>query len=99
MLLQSHEGYIHILPALPAEWAEGSIRGFKAKGGAGIDMVWKKGKPVKMSVTGGWEEWVQILIPEGMTASVKGCEHKYYEDFVDLRLPQGEKAEVRFRSI
>ncbi len=99
MLLQSHEGYIHILPALPAEWAEGSIRGFKAKGGAGIDMVWEKAKPVKMSVTGGWEEWVQILIPEGMTASVKGCEHKYYEDFVDLRLPQGEKAEVRFRSI
>ena len=99
MLLQSQEGYIHILPALPAEWAEGSIRGFKAKGGAGIDMVWKKGKPVKMSLTGGWEELVQILIPEGMTASVKGCEHKYYEDFVHLWLPQGEKAEVRFRSI
>lgn len=99
MLLQSHEGYISLLPALPAEWSEGSFRGFKAKGGAEIALIWENGKPVKMTVKGGWEPWVQILIPEGMTASVKGCEHKYYKDFVHLKLPQGKKAEIRFGNI
>jgi alpha-L-fucosidase 2 len=99
MLLQSHEGYINILPALPAEWSDGNLKGFKAKGGATVDLVWKDGRPVNMTITGGWEECVQIEIPEGMTATVKGCEHEYCDDFVQLNMSQGKKAEIRFRAV
>ena len=51
MLVQSHEGFINLLPALPAEWADGQLHGFKVRGGSTIDMKWRDGRPVKVTVT------------------------------------------------
>ncbi len=50
MLLQSHMGFIHILPALPDAWEEGSITGLCAKGGFEVDIVWKEGQPQEITI-------------------------------------------------
>ena len=51
MLLQSHAGYIHLLPALPDNWQSGSIKGVRARGGFTIDMEWKESRITRLSVT------------------------------------------------
>ena len=51
MLVQSHEGFVNILPALPAEWEKGSLKGFKVRGGATIDMKWDNGTATIITVT------------------------------------------------
>ncbi|MBN2213489.1 MAG: glycoside hydrolase family 95 protein [Bacteroidales bacterium] len=53
MLIQSHDGTIHLLPALPDNWPDGSVNGLRARGGFEISMAWQEGRIRTLSVISG----------------------------------------------
>ena len=53
MLMQSHMGFIHLLPALPDKWASGDVRGLCARGNFEVDIHWERGELVKAVIRSG----------------------------------------------
>ncbi|MFR0354962.1 glycosyl hydrolase family 95 catalytic domain-containing protein [Streptomyces sediminimaris] len=50
MVLQSHTGVLHLLPALPAQWPEGRATGLRCRGGLAVDVGWADGVPTTVTV-------------------------------------------------
>jgi alpha-L-fucosidase 2 len=72
MLIQSHEGQIHLLPALPETWAkQGEFKGLCARGGYVVDCKWKDGKVLsyKIRSSTGKKSLVKVKI-DGMMKEV-----------------------------
>lgn len=63
MLLQSQMGYISPLPALPARWKSGSVKGMKVRGGAEVGMQWNNCRLSEMTIEGGKAQSYKIVFP------------------------------------
>ena len=100
MLIQSHDGYINLLPALPSALQEGELRGFKTRGGNEISLTWTDGLPQVATVKGGFRENVRLKIPEGIGNVRLSQEEKSMqlsEDMIiEINVPEDEVIEIYF---
>jgi alpha-L-fucosidase 2 len=77
MIVQSWGGEIHLLPALPAAWPKGSLRGVRARGGIELDIAWSQGRPTRLRLRGQPGAEVRLrhgdqLIPLKLDAAGRG---------------------------
>ncbi len=75
MLLQSQNGEIHLLPALPSAWQEGSVKGIRARGAVSVDMEWENGK-LKNAVLCKAQQQSPVTIRTDVPVRVKGAKAK-----------------------
>ena len=83
MLMQSHMGFIHLLPALPDAWKDGSVKGLCAKGNFELDFCWKNGELVS----------VAILSKNG-----GNCELRYQDAVIALKTVKGKTYDLDFQN-
>ncbi len=81
MLIQSHAGYIELLPALPSAWKNGSFKGLRARGGFIVDAEWKDGVLVKAVIE---------------SRAGEPCEVRYNGKTYNPQIAKGEKANLTF---
>lgn len=90
MLIQSHEGYIDLLPALPAEWSDGRFDGVLARGGFELDFSWKN-----KAVTA-----LEINSKAGMPFSIKtGSKVKVFSNGKPVKVTEQPDQIVEFNTV
>ena len=72
MLLQSLDGKIYLLPALPSKWANGSVTGLRAKGAVTVSLFWQKGTLQKAVLEGTGSDVTVAYGQKEITTTVNG---------------------------
>src|SRR5688572_6979903 len=102
MLLQSHDGAIHLLPAIPGAWADGQFTGLRARGGVTVDAVWAGGKLTRATLKPSGAGVQKLRVPAGTAvAAIRSDDlvvaFRQHADGAEVRLEAGRIYEVRFR--
>ena len=96
MLMQSHGGYIELLPALPDAWKDGAFRGMKARGNFEVDVTWKEGKITSIEILSNSGAECVIKYPGAKNLKVSGAKVKVLaDDRIAFNTVKGKRYAIR----
>ena len=90
MLLQSHEGYLSVLPALPKAWADGSFEGLTARGGFVVSAEWRRERLLSVTVSARVDSTLRLFVGEQYTHALAR------DGMIEQDLSAGETVTYRF---
>ncbi|WP_254070916.1 glycoside hydrolase N-terminal domain-containing protein [Pedobacter sp. L105] len=101
MLLQSQNGYLEFLPALPEQWKNGSFSGLCGRGGIEVSAKWISGKLQFVALKATVGHMVKIKVPDdqsGLTVTLNGkkLNAKVDDNFLHIFMKKGDLAKVKF---
>lgn len=101
MLIQSHEGYIEFIPALPKEWKTGYFKGLCVRNGATADVSWENGAIKKASLKANMNNTYNIKLPDITKAKFlkNGTVFKVESiigDVANIKLKTGENLDILY---
>ncbi|MBO7229523.1 MAG: glycoside hydrolase family 95 protein, partial [Bacteroidales bacterium] len=83
MLLQSHLGFLHILPALPMAWEQGNVKGLLARGGFVVDIYWQEGELTQINIT---------------SLQGEECKIKYKDKELSFKTKKGRSYSIKYEN-
>ena len=97
MLIQSHDGFIELLPAIPNEWANGSFKGLRVRGGAEVSAEWKEHKLQRVEILATVHNEFKVKVPAyTTTVYVDGKAVEVIDGFVVFSRMNNETAVLTF---
>jgi alpha-L-fucosidase 2 len=100
MLLHSHLREIHLLPALPADWATGSVKGLRARGGYEVDIFWENGRLKEAVLSASADGICKLRTNAGIAVTVDGHGAdavRLEENLIQFRAEAGRQYHVYVR--
>ena len=95
MLLQSHNGFIQFLPALPDNWSSGRFTGLRVRGGAEVDAEWESNNLTSIWIKAQTDNTFKIKVPDNATSLYKNKKELQIENgFVTLTMRKGDEVKL-----
>jgi alpha-L-fucosidase 2 len=97
MLIQSQDGYINLLPALPDAWGSGSFKGLRVRGGAVADAAWSNKQPTTVTLLATSDNTFRVKVPEH-AISIFHNNKEIQDDngFISINMSRGDIAKLDF---
>lgn len=96
MLIQSQDGYINLLPALPDAWKSGHFKGLRVRGGAEVDVSWSNKQIASVTLRATTDNSFKLKVPDGVTSIQHNEREMQIENgFISISLMSGNSAKLK----
>ncbi|WP_163539862.1 glycoside hydrolase family 95 protein [Gracilibacillus sp. YIM 98692] len=99
MIVQSHQNEIHLLPALPKDWATGYVKGLKARGGLELEIKWQDYQLIDVHIKATQSRVCRIRVDQPLEIRIdSGKVHQVEDGLFEFDVQKGHSYQLTFNS-